>query len=288
MANIFRQAISWLYTTLAVSILGSWTLLILGGVGLTAVDSNPGLLQLIAFPSLLTFLVAKLIVAASPSTALQQQPQANARNTFAAPAPTGGTGGNLATWLATADYGSPHGALVLFLFSVTWLLQLARVVFALFLVVLMGAFFLFASSLDAADKEDKEAGGEGLFSDDDGARKNFTTALAELEEKAGIGLGDYLVDNPWVVFQVFVALWGMMNLLLMYLFIYAFGALKKVLTTPLEAWARGGQEAAPAPAVISGRSPPAAAVASAAETRAPVVVVEKERVVVPAEAQPAN
>ncbi|KXH31506.1 hypothetical protein CNYM01_06557 [Colletotrichum nymphaeae SA-01] len=286
MANIFRQAISWLYTTLAVSILGSWTLLILGGVGLTAVDSNPGLLQLIAFPSLLTFLVAKLIVAASPSTALQQQPQANARNAVAAPAPTP-AGGNLATWLATADYGSPHGALVLFLFSVTWLLQLARVVFALFLVVLMGAFFVFASSLDAADKEDKEAGGEGLFSDDDGARKNFTTALAEFEEKAGIGLGDYLVDNPWVVFQVLVALWGMMNLLLMYLSVYAFGALKKVLTTPLEAWARGGQEVA-APVPVAGGTPAAAAVAAAAETRAPVVIVEKERVVVPAEAQRGN
>ncbi|KAI3554366.1 hypothetical protein CABS01_01059 [Colletotrichum abscissum] len=283
MANIFRQAISWLYTTLAVSILGSWTLLILGGVALTAVDSNPGLLQLIAFPSLLTFLVAKLIVAASPSTALQQTPT-NPRNAIVAtPA-----GGNLATWLATADYGSPHGALVLFLFSVTWLLQLARVVFALFLVVLMGAFFVFASSLDAADKEDKEAGGEGLFSDDDGARKNFTTALAEFEEKAGIGLGDYLVENPWVVFQVLVALWGMMNLLLMYLSVYAFGALKKVLTTPLEAWARGGQEVA-APATVAGGTPAAAAaVAAAAETRAPVVVVEKERVVVPAEGRPAN
>ncbi|KAK1711693.1 hypothetical protein BDP67DRAFT_518310 [Colletotrichum lupini] len=282
MANIFRQAISWLYTTLAVSILGSWTLLILGGVGLTAVDSNPGLLQLIAFPSLLTFLVAKLIVAASPSTALQQTPT-NPRNAIVAtPA-----GGNLASWLATADYGSPHGALVLFLFSVTWLLQLARVVFALFLVVLMGAFFVFASSLDAADKEDKEPGGEGLFSDDDGARKNFTTALAEFEEKAGIGMGDYLVENPWVVFQVLVALWGMMNLLLMYLSVYAFGALKKVLTTPLEAWARSGQEVA-APATMAGGTPAAAAVAAAAETRAPVVVVEKERVVVPAEAQRGN
>ncbi|KAK1655002.1 hypothetical protein BDP81DRAFT_478316 [Colletotrichum phormii] len=229
MANIFRQAISWLYTTFAVSILGTWTLLILGGVGLTAVDSDPGLLPLIAFPSLLTFLVAKLIVAASPP--------ANARNATTAAA----GGDNLATWLATADYGSPHGALVLFLFSVTWLLHLARVVFALFLVVLMGAFFVFASSLDAADKEETEAGGEGLFSDD-GARKNFTTALAEFEEKAGIGLGDYLVDNPWVVFQVVAALWGMMNLLLMYITVYAFGALRKVLTTPLEAWARAGQE----------------------------------------------
>lgn len=279
MANIFRQAISWLYTTLAVSILGTWTLLILGGVGLTAVDSDPGLLPLIAFPSLLTFLVAKLIVAASPPTALQQPTPANARN---AAATVAAGGGNLATWLATADYGSPHGALVLFLFSVTWLLHLARVVFALFLVVLMGAFFVFASSLDAADKEETEAGGEGLFSDD-GARKNFTTALAEFEEKAGIGLGDYLVDNPWVVFQVVAALWGMMNLLLMYITVYAFGALRKVLTTPLEAWARGGQEVA-APALVAGGTPAAVAATAAAERRAPVVVVEKERVVAPAEA----
>ncbi|OHE92812.1 hypothetical protein CORC01_11890 [Colletotrichum orchidophilum] len=276
MANIFRQAISWLYTTLAVSILGIWTLLILACVGITAVDSNPGLLQLIALPSLLTFLVAKLIVAASPSTTVQQT-TANARNAAA-------TGGNLATWLATADYGSPHGALVLFLFSVTWLLHLARVVLALFVVVLMGAFFVFASTLDVADKEETAANGEGMFSDE-GARKNFTTALTAFEEQAGIGLGDYVADNPWVIFQVFVALWGMMNLLLMYLFVYAFGAIRKVLTTPLETWARSGQEP-PAPALVAGGSPATAAAAGAAPV--PGVVVEKERVVAPAVAQPAN
>ncbi|GKT94908.1 hypothetical protein Ct61P_12758 [Colletotrichum tofieldiae] len=254
MATLFRQAISWLYTTLAVTILGVWTLLVLAGVGVTAVDSNPGLLQLIALPSLLTFLVAKLVVAASPPTAaaaVTGQPPGS---------------GDLATWLATADHGSPHGALVLFLFSVAWLLHLVRVVFALFLVVLMGAFFVFAATLDAADKGDKAEGGQGLF-DDEGARQNFSTALAEFEEQAGFGFGDYLVENPWVVFQAVVALWSAFGLLMMYVAAYAFGAIRKVLTTPLEAWARGqGSRAA----------------------GAPVVVVEKERVRLPAETQAAN
>ncbi|KZL80923.1 hypothetical protein CI238_06652 [Colletotrichum incanum] len=270
MANIFRQAISWLYTALAVAILGIWTLLVLAGVGLTAVDSNPGLLQLIALPSLLTFLVAKLVVAASPQTTAA----AVTRQTHGVQPPSnGGSSGNLAIWLATADHGSPHGALVLFLFSVTWLLHLVRVVFALFLVVLMGAFFVFAATLEAADKEDKAEGGQGLF-DNDGARKNFTTALAEFEEQAGFGLGDYLVENPWVVFQAVVALWSAFGLLMMYVTAYAFGAIRKVLTTPLEAWARGGEGPA------KGRE--------SQVTGAPVVIVEKERFVLPAEAQAAN
>lgn len=259
MASVFRQAISWLYTTLAVSILGAWSLIVLAGVGLTAIDAEPSLLQLIALPSLLTFLVAKLIVASSSSSTTLQT---------ASSSRGAGGGGNLATWLATADHGSPHGALVLFLFSVSWILHLARVVFALFLVVLMGFMFVFAATLDAADKEDVSAGGAGLF-EDDSLRKNFTTAIAEFEERAGIDFGDYLLDNPWVIFQGVLALWSMSWLLMMYVTAYAFGAIRKVLTTPLEAWARGGE----APAGAAGER---------------IVVVEKERVVPPAAAQIAN
>ncbi|KAK2025541.1 hypothetical protein LX32DRAFT_508132, partial [Colletotrichum zoysiae] len=239
MASIFRRAASGLYTILAVSFLGAWSLIVLAGVGLTAVDANPGLLQLIALPSLLTFLVAKLVVVVS-----RQTPGLEARPPGSSSGSSGS--GNLATWLATAGQGSPHGALVLLVFSVTWLLHLARVVFALFLVVLMGGFMAFAATVDAAGKG---GGGEttgrqerGIFDDaDEGARQNMTTALARFEEQAGVaGVGDYLKGNPWVVFQAFAALWAASGLLTAYVAAHAFGAARTVLTTPLEAWVRGG------------------------------------------------
>ncbi|KAF4874443.1 hypothetical protein CGCSCA1_v006403 [Colletotrichum siamense] len=252
MANIFRQATSWLYTGLAVSILGSWSLMILVCVAMTALGQDPGLLQLIALPTLLTFLVAKLIVAASTPT---RAPTPNTPRS---------SQGNLATWLATADNGSPHGALVLLLFSITWILHLARILFMLCLLVVFGGLFLFASTLDADDKEDTAAGGKGFFHNDE-SRQNFTTALVEFEEKIGFTFGDSLEDSPWLIFQVVSVTWAMFSLLTMYVVGYGFAALRKVLTTPLEAWARGE-----APARIVGGQ---GAVPGA-------VVVEKERVVV--------
>ncbi|KAI8194167.1 hypothetical protein K4K54_007228 [Colletotrichum sp. SAR 10_86] len=202
MANIFRQATSWLYTGLAVSILGSWSLMILVCVAMTALGQDPGLLQLIALPSLLTFLVAKLIVAASTPT---RAPTPNTPRS---------SQGNLATWLATADNGSPHGALVLLLFSITWILHLARILFMLCLLVVFGGLFLFASTLDADDKEDTAAGGKGFFHDDE-SRQNFTTALVEFEEKIGFTFGDSLEDSPWLIFQVVSVTWAMFSLLMM-------------------------------------------------------------------------
>ncbi|KAK1573913.1 uncharacterized protein LY79DRAFT_490933, partial [Colletotrichum navitas] len=257
MASIFRQAVSGVYTVLAVSILGAWSLIVLVGVGLTAVDANASLLQLIALPSLLTFLVAKLVVAASPPP-----PNAGVVTTRQTPGPgarppvssgSGSGSGNLATWLATADHGSPHGALVLLLFSVSWLLHLARIFFALFLVVLMGGFMAFAATLDDAGKGGNSGSGDGettggrggaLFDNADdadtgGARQNMTTALAQFEERAGmVGIGDYLKGNPWIVFQIFAALWAACGLLTAYVTAHAFGAARTVLTTPLDAWVR--------------------------------------------------
>ncbi|KAL0932889.1 uncharacterized protein CTRU02_211852 [Colletotrichum truncatum] len=259
MANVFRQATSWLYTGLAVFFLGTWSLIILTLVGMTALNEDPGLVQLIALPSLLTFLVAKLIVAATTPTASS--------------APRAQASGNLATWLATADNGSPHGALVLFLFSVSWLLYLARVVFTIFLLVLFGGFFLFASAMNSVDKEEMAAGEEGLFENAE-SRANFTTALVEFEEKIGFTFGESLQDKPWLIFQVVATIWAMSSLLMMYIVAYGFGALRKVLTTPMEAWSRGG--------VATPR------IEGAQKNAAAVVVVEKETVVLPAGNHAAN
>ncbi|KAK2038594.1 hypothetical protein LZ31DRAFT_120491 [Colletotrichum somersetense] len=272
MASIFRRAASGLYTVLAVSFLGAWSLIVLAGVGLTAVDANPGLLQLIALPSLLTFLVAKLVAVVSRQTSgLEARKPGSSGISISS---SGSGSGNLATWLATAGHGSPHGALVLLLFSVTWLLHLARVVFALFLVVLMGGFMAFAATVDAAGKDgssgETTGGQRGIFDDaDEGARQNMTTALARFEEQTGVvGIGDYLKGNPWIVFQAFAALWAASGLLTAYVAAHAFGAARAVLTTPLEAWVRGGGNGAGSQ--TTGGSPV-------------VVVVEKERVVLPAE-----
>ncbi|OLN96768.1 hypothetical protein CCHL11_02443 [Colletotrichum chlorophyti] len=254
MANIFRQATSWIYTALSVSILGTWSLLVLAGVGLTALDSNAGLVQLIALPSLLTFLVAKLIVAASPSSRTQAVSTA--------------ISGNLATWIATADNGSPHGALVLLLFSAAWLLHLARIVFVLFTLALMLGFYLFAAALAAVDKDETASGRRSLFDDED-ARGELTTAMATFE-RTGINIEDFVQDKPWLMFQMVAGVWAVSSLLMMYLVAYGFGALRKVLTTPLERWARDGE------GVLR---------AHGSQQAGAAVVIEKERVTVPTEAQ---
>ncbi|KAF6830631.1 hypothetical protein CPLU01_07214 [Colletotrichum plurivorum] len=230
MANVFRQATSWLYTLIAATFLGSWALFILCLVGLTAVNKAPSLVELIAMPSLLTFLAAKCIVTFAP---------------VASPAPGPGRAPpprDLATWIATVDDGSPQGALALFLLSLSWLLHLVRVAMALFLLVIMGGFFLFASSLSAADQKEKSAGGSG-FIEDTAERDNLTTALMEIEQEIGITFGDYIKGNPWLLFQVVTGLWAVSATLVVYILAYSLSALRQVLTTPLEAWARG--DAAP-------------------------------------------
>lgn len=252
MANVFRQATSWLYTGLAVTFLGTWSLIIFILLAGTAIDSDPGVVQLIALPSLLTFLVAKFIVAASAPT----RPSRGG----------GGGGGNLATWLATADNGSPQGALVLFLFSVTWLLHLARVVFMFFLFTLFGVFYFFVTSLDDASKGDMKDGGEAY----DKARQNFTTAVVEFEEKLGWSFSESLPDKPWFVLQLVGTIWALSSLLMMYIVAYGFGALRKVLTTPLEAWSRD----IGTPVAVKGSSSTRKGAAGTA------VVVEKEMVLV--------
>ncbi|KAF9872049.1 hypothetical protein CkaCkLH20_10386 [Colletotrichum karsti] len=249
MANVFRQATSWLYAGLAVTILGTWSLIVLILLAGTAISQDPGLIQLIALPSLLTFLVAKLIVAASAPVTSR-----------------GNRSGNLATWIATADNGSPHGALALLLFSVTWLLHLARIVFMFFLFTLFGVFYFFVTSLDEFNKEEMKDGGGGGSDGLNEARQNFTTAVVEFEEKLGWSFSESLQDEPWFILQVVAATWAMSSLLMVYVVAYGFGALRKVLTTPLEAWARGSE----APAAVEG-------VRREAGT---AVVVEKEKVVV--------
>ncbi|KAF6804616.1 hypothetical protein CSOJ01_10086 [Colletotrichum sojae] len=230
MANVFRQATSWLYTLIAATFLGSWSLFILCLVGLTAVNKYPSLVELIALPSLLTFLVAKCIVTFAPAAAPAQAPGR-------APPPR-----DLATWIATADDGSPQGALALFLFSLSWLLHIVRVAMLLFLLVITGGFFLFASSLSAADQEEKSAGRPGYINDPV-ERENLTTALMKIDEEIerdlGITFGDYIKANPWLLFQAIVGLWAVSASLVVYILAYSLSALRQVLTTPLEAWSRG-------------------------------------------------
>ncbi|TIC90208.1 hypothetical protein CH35J_011983 [Colletotrichum higginsianum] len=241
MAGIFRHAISWLYTALAVSILVVWSLLALAGVAFTATDSDPGLVQLIALPSLLTFLVAKLVVAAAstPTTTAAGETITRRNTTATSGAQPSSSGSNLATWVATADHGSPQGALMLLLFSATWLLYITRFVFALFSMVLLSAFIVLAASLEGADSDTGKKP-----SNDEGVQGGFTAALADLEAQSGTGLVKHMVEHPWVSFETLATIWSAYALLGMYVAAYAFGATRKVLTAPLEAWTRGGEDLA--------------------------------------------
>ncbi|TQN65636.1 hypothetical protein CSHISOI_09785 [Colletotrichum shisoi] len=239
MAGIFQHATSWLYTALAVSVLGFWSLLAIVEVAFTAADSDPGLRQLIAQPSLLTFLVAKLIVVATAAAASTSPTTAAGgtitRRTIKATsgAQPSSRGGNLATWIATADHGSPQGALVLLLFSETWLLYITRFIRALYSIVLLSAFVVLAATLDS-DAGKKPSNEEGVLG-------GFTAALADLKEQSGTGLVEHMVEHPWFAFETLATYWSAYVLLGMYVAAYAFGATLNVLTAPLEAWTRGGE-----------------------------------------------
>ncbi|KAJ0160588.1 hypothetical protein CTA2_7710 [Colletotrichum tanaceti] len=243
MAGFFHQAISWFYTGLAVYILGLWSLLVLAGVAFTAADPDPGFLQLIALPSLLTFLVAKLIVvvaaaaASTPTTTAARETALQGTTTTISGAQTPSSGGNLATWIATAGHGSPRGSLVLLLLSATWLLYIARLVFALYIIFLLSDFVALAALLEDTDTR----AGRKLHNDQD-VRGCLMAALADFEAQSGIRLLEHYVEDPWIAFETLAAFWVAYALLAMYVTAYAFVAMRKVLTTPLEAWARGGED----------------------------------------------
>lgn len=283
--DLFYRVTSWLYSALAVSILGTWSLFALGLTASTAMSKDNGLVTLIATPSLLTWLVSRLIIAARPAkiaAANQSTTQtAQVHITPAAGAPEATASAtvtrttttevkpdddSIAQWIASADNGSPHGALVLFLFACTWLVKLASVMLNLFvavLVVILYAVTMWLSTLEDATAT-SAADVSGTFSSSlsttttpatsgfESADSNLTAILASFKNETGMD-PQALIDAfpPLLLLQLVLVLAGMVIALTGYVALHALSAFKLVLSSPREAWVRGRAQVVPTPGLAA-------------------------------------
>lgn len=133
---IIKKAASGLYTLLAVLFLSCWILVALALTALSAANRDAGgIASLVAPPTLLVYLASKLVVILAGG---------DAQNA------------SLARWIASADNGSPHGAVALFLLGIVWLKALVPWLILLQVLAIFGAAFCFAAYMSAATPEQQQ------------------------------------------------------------------------------------------------------------------------------------
>ncbi|GAD98805.1 conserved hypothetical protein [Paecilomyces variotii No. 5] len=212
MAHSLSQASIRLYTMFAALLLTSWTITALGLSALNVLNNNKSVIQSIAAISLFTFLACRLLVVFKPRSAGASQ------------------NGTIAHFIATADYGSRKGALVLFSLCCTWLYEL------LTMGVLLLFMTFFGGMMATALYQESQAQESAATEDSHRQLNASTTALAdvnEFKEKAGV---DLIVIFRWIppkALVYFVAvLW--LNFLSLGLYILGHAAknLVKVLSSP--------------------------------------------------------
>lgn len=201
-----------LYTALAFVLLTSWILIALGFTALNVLNSNSSLIESIASISLLTFLVARLIVLTSGHNA--------------------DTPGTLAYALTSAHRRSRKAALLFLTFICTWLYELlSKAVLSFFLAVL-------GCAVTAIIYNDPH--GEGWSTTDHGHSDQpqedaSTTALAEIDDfksRTGVdfdptAIFKYIPPRALIYFAVLVCI--NFATLGVYLLRYAWRALSAVL-----------------------------------------------------------
>lgn len=212
MAPSLSQASTRLYTVLAAVLLTSWTITALGLSALNVLNNNKSVVQSIAAISLFTFLACRLLVVFRP------------RNTDVSQY------GTVAHFIATADYGSRKGALVLFSLCCTWLYELLTMGMLLLFMTFFGG--MMATAL----YQESQAQGSAATEDSHRHLNASTTALAEVnefKEKAGV---DLTVVFKWIPPKALVyfvaALWLNFLSLGLYIFGHAAKSLVKVLSSP--------------------------------------------------------
>lgn len=128
MAHGLSQLSSGLYTGLAVLLLLAWSLTALSFTAVNVLNSKSTYLEIVASSSLLTFLICRLLVASNPSTRQDD---------------------TIARLIASADYGSRRGAVVLFGLCCTWLYELLNQAVLLFFMTIFGSVMATAIYNDA-------------------------------------------------------------------------------------------------------------------------------------------
>ncbi|KLU82849.1 hypothetical protein MAPG_01917 [Magnaporthiopsis poae ATCC 64411] len=172
---IIKKAASGLYTLLAVFFLSCWILVALALTALSAANRDAGgIASLVAPPTLLVYLASKLVVILAGATA-------DAQNA------------SLARWIASADNGSPHGALALFLLGIVWLKALVPWLILLQVLAIFGAVFLFAAYMSAANPEQQQQQAQHAWTLG-GLRRVLSASAAEWATRGGKGPTRVRVD----------------------------------------------------------------------------------------------
>jgi hypothetical protein len=229
MTSIFRQLVSGLYKCLASVILACWSLFALCLTASSGLGDKKNLLPLISNPSLLTFLVSKLVVVGRFGSA--SKPIGGGKNQ---------SDSSLAHWISSADYGSPQGALALFIFACTWLWHLVNVLLAMGVLSLMFGLAAFARYKAMNESESHpEMASDSANGLDTGTTSNLTTALTTFSNETGVD-PNFLVDvfPIWAILPFILGMWLNVLSLFLYLAGHALNSLRIVLSSSSESWTR--------------------------------------------------
>ncbi|PLB54121.1 hypothetical protein P170DRAFT_431781 [Aspergillus steynii IBT 23096] len=202
-----------LYTAFAVFLLTSWILTALGFTALNVLNTSSSFIESFASISLLTFLLARLIV-------LTTTQKDDAPNT-------------IAHTITTAHRRSQKAALLLFTFTCTWLYELLmKAVMSFFMVVL--GFAVTAIIYNDPEGKDWTVTDNGRTTQSQ-QEDSPTTALAEIDEfktRAGVDFDPTAIFKwipPQTLVYLVVLVWLNFATLGVYLMRYAWRALKSAL-----------------------------------------------------------
>ncbi|KAJ9295439.1 hypothetical protein DTO271G3_5895 [Paecilomyces variotii] len=212
MANTLSQASTRVYMVLSAFLLTSWTITALGLSALNVLNNNKTFIRYLAAISLFTFPACRLLVLFKP------------RN------PDGSSNGTIAHFIASADYGSRKGALVLFGLCCTWLYELLAMGMLLLFTTLFGGI------MATAIYQESQAQDGSAAIDNDTRVDASTTSLAEANEfnaKPGVDLTMFFKWIPPKALVYFMAaLWLNFLSLGFYILGHAAKSLVKLLSSP--------------------------------------------------------
>ncbi|KAK1148189.1 hypothetical protein N8T08_010834 [Aspergillus melleus] len=204
-----------LSTGFSILLLTTWTLTALGFTALNVLNTNRTYIESIASISLLTFLLARLLVLSSPTT----------------PTPTHGNE-TIAHILTTSHRRSRKEALLLFTFTCTWLYELlCKAVLLFFMTVFGGVVATFIYNDPEGWHATDTMGSAQSGQQDEGAA---TTAVAEIDHfqtRAGVDFDPSAVFRwipPRALVYFAVVVWVDFVGLGVYVLRYAWRALRGV------------------------------------------------------------
>ncbi|RAH47792.1 uncharacterized protein BO95DRAFT_441039 [Aspergillus brunneoviolaceus CBS 621.78] len=195
---------------IVVLFLTSWTLTALSFTALDALNSDQSLISLIVPTSLLTFLVCRLFIASQPSDGA------------GAGSPT------VAQTITSAHRHSPRNALILLLFTLSWLYELLFKCFGMFIVTLVGGFFFTAIHNDALVAKN----GTGVSE----LESTAMAGMADFQDKTGVDPTQIIKAIPPRALLYWVLLvWVNLATLGLYILRLAWKSLRMVLGGPIAA-----------------------------------------------------